>query len=101
MEEKLLKIIKHYGVDNQLRQFNEECFELKEAIITHELKKSVEYEIPLTEIIGTKEHITEEIADVTVMLLQFKEYYHIDGKDILKIMNEKIDRQLKRIEEEK
>ena len=100
MDEKLLKIINHYGVSPQLKYFQSEVFELNEAIITHELKKSVEYEIPLTEIIGTKEHIAEEIADVTVMLLQFKEYYGIDGNDVLKIMNEKIDRQLKRMEEE-
>jgi NTP pyrophosphatase (non-canonical NTP hydrolase) len=71
MEEKLLRIIGKYGINNQIRKFNEEAFELEEAIITHELKKSVEYEIPLTEIIGTKEHITEELADVCVMLHQF------------------------------
>lgn len=98
-EDKLLKIINTYGANNQQRKFLEEVGELLEAITVHELKKSVEYEIPLTEIIGTKEHIAEEIADVAVILLQFKEHYHIDGNDILRIMNEKIDRQLNRIEE--
>ena len=39
-------------------------------------------------------------VEVLVMLLQLKEYYHIDGNDILKIMNEKIDRQLERIKNE-
>lgn len=92
MEEKLLKIINHYGVDNQQRKLAEEVFELNEAIINAEFlpfkdKKDID-------------HIAEEIADVAVMLLQFKEYYHIDGNDILKIMNAKIDRQLKRMEEE-
>lgn len=33
--------------------------------------------------------------------MQFKEYYHIDGKQIMKVMIEKIDRQLGRIEKEK
>lgn len=100
MEEKLLQIIHNYGVLSQLKYFQSEVFELNEAIITHELKTSVEYEIPLTEIIGTKEHMIEELADVMVLLCQFKEYYHIDGKDILRIMNEKIERQLERIKNE-
>lgn len=101
MEQKLLKIIGKYGVNHQIRKFNEEALELEEAIITHELKESVEYEIPLTEIIGTKEHITEEIADVCVMLHQFKEYYDIKPFEIYRVMEQKIDRQLDRMKEDK
>ena len=101
MKDDLLKIISFYGVLPQLKHFNSEIFELQEAIINHELKKSVEYEIPLTEIIGTKEHITEEIADVLVMLKQFQYYYGIEDKDIKKIMKFKIHRQLERIKNEK
>lgn len=97
MKEKLLKIINHYNVNNQLRKLNEEVFELQEAIIIHELKKSVEYEIPLTEIIGTKEHITEEIADVMVIVEQFVHYYDIDPYKVGEIMDKKIDRQIERI----
>ena len=91
MEQKLLKIINHYGVLPQLKYFQSEVFELNEAIIDYE-----------HDYFGhkSKEHITEEIADVTVMLLQFKEHYNIDGNDILRIMNEKIDRQLDRMREE-
>lgn len=100
MEDKLIKIINNYGVANQVKKFNEECFELEEAIITHELKKSVEYEIPLTEIIGTKEHIAEEIADVMVMLEQFKNYYGISSEEITEIFWSKVYRQLDRIEKE-
>lgn len=48
-----------------------------------------------------KEHITEEFADVMVMLCQIKYYYGLNKDKITKIMNYKIDRQLKRIEEEK
>ena len=100
MKEDLLKIIKHYGIFHQQRKLQEEVFELQEAITTHELKKSVEYEIPLTEIIGTKEHITEEIADCLVMLEQFIEHYEISRFDIAKIMEQKINRQLERIKGE-
>ena len=100
MEKKLKQTINHYGVNNQQRKLQEEVFELQEAITIHELKKSVEYEIPLTEIIGTKEHITEEIADVMVMLEQFKFYYGIEDMDVKEIMIKKIDRQLERIKGE-
>lgn len=101
MKEKLLEIMNHYGINKQLKYIHSEYYELDEAITTHELKKSVEYEIPLTEIIGTQEHITEELADVMVMLKQIQYFYRIDDKEIEKIMKYKIDRQLSRIEKEK
>ena len=100
MEEELLRIINKYGINKQLRKFNEEAFELQEAITTNELKQSVEYEIPLTEIVGTREHIAEEIADVTVMLEQFRLYYGINKEDVEKVMQYKINRQIYRIESE-
>lgn len=103
MEEKLLQIINHYGVLPQLKYFQSEVFELNESIINAEnYNPNVQdtlYKINSNVQENTK-HIAEEIADVMVMLSQFKEYYHIDGNDILKIMNEKIDRQLERIEKE-
>ena len=100
MKDKILEIINHYGVMHQLKYFQSEVFELNEAIITHELKKSVEYEIPLTEIIGTKEHIAEEIADVMVMLEQFKLYYDISSEEITNIFWSKVNRQIERINNE-
>lgn len=90
-EDKILKIINHYGVIPQLKYFQSEVFELNEAIIRAENKFE-----PIQDI----DHIAEEIADVEVMLLQFKEYYHIDDIDILKIMNGKINRQLERLKNE-
>ena len=100
MKEDLTKIISHYGVNDQQRKLAEEVFELQEAITTHELKNSVSYEIPLTEIVETKEHIAEEIADVAVMLKQFRIYYNISDKTINTIMRKKIARQLERIKNE-
>lgn len=178
LEEKLLKIINHYGVMPQLRYFQSEIFELDEAIVKYE--NEIQYCDPEADeefIVMLKKHIAEEIADCFVMLEQFvlyyykiiddlnvepyyfktdnyenindvlkylkdfqqnifdfncelviledreqdyiinyqyenmiskfnaviyklvsiKEYYHIDKKDILRIMNEKVDRQLDRI----
>ena len=96
MEENLLKIINHYGVLPQLKYFQSEVFELNEAIICEEIS---EHNDEVNNYKSIKD-IAEEIADVCVMLLQFKEYYQIDGNDILRIMNEKIDRQLGRLENE-
>lgn len=100
MKNDLLKIISHYGVNAQQRQLAEEVFELQEAITTHELKNSVSYEIPLTELTDTKEHIAEEIADVMVLLNQFKAYYDIPNETILVFMRGKVNRQLERIKNE-
>jgi NTP pyrophosphatase (non-canonical NTP hydrolase) len=88
MKEDLLKIIEHYGISHQQRKLEEEVFELQEAILVHRLVNEITY------------HIAEEIADVMVMLNQFIEYYNIDRTEIELIMNEKIKRQLGRIENE-
>lgn len=84
MKEKLLKIIEFYGVNNQQRKLMEEIFELQEAIIKNE----------------DVYDIAHEIADCLVVINQFKEYFEITDEQIEDIMNYKIDRQLKRIEEE-
>lgn len=93
MTDKLLKIIEHYGIQNQVRKFNEESFELTEAIFDYEF----------TGISDNKEvlnHIAEEIADVLVMVFQFLKYYKINQKEVAKIIDFKIDRQLERIKNE-
>jgi len=101
MKEKLLKIINNYGIMPQLKYLQSEIFELNEAIIRFEEAYLGDNSNIYCE--NLKKHIIEELADVEVMLLQLKEYYNINDKDILEIMNQKIDRQLKRImsEEEK
>ena len=99
MKENLLKIIKHYGVLPQLKQFNEEAYELIEAIIA----KEIMYQSSDTTNSMDKfnlEHIVEEIVDCYVMLNQFQLYYGIENKQIEETMKFKIDRQLKRINKE-
>lgn len=98
MKEKLLKIINHYGVNNQQRKLAEEIFELQESITIHELKNSVSYEIPLTELIDTEKHIVEELADAWVLLKQIQYYYNIGTKDIKDVMIRKIDRTISRMD---
>lgn len=92
MKNKLLKIIRHYGIEHQLRKFNEENFELIEAIHGYYYDtEGVLYD-------GNDENIKEEIADNLVLLSQFILYYDIDLDDIEKIFKQKVERQLKRME---
>lgn len=91
MKEDLLKIIKHYGVNAQQRQLAEEVFELQEAITGYEN----DYEG--LNMGNDTNHIAEEIADVMVMLNQFKAYYGIPNETILVFMRGKVNRQLERI----
>lgn len=86
MKEKLLRIIRHYGLRNQLRKLNEEVFELIEAIRD-------------TRFYLSKNHIEEEFADVMVLLSQIKHFYNLDSEKIKEIMDYKINRQLERIKQ--
>lgn len=93
LKKDLLKIINHYGVDVEQRKLAEEVFELQEAITAYEN----DYEGLYT--YGT-EHIAEEIADVLVILNQFKLYYDVPSEFILVLMRGKVNRQLERIKNE-
>lgn len=106
MKEDLLKIINHYGVMHQLKYFQSEVFELNEAIIKYEeLQEKALAELDCNPEWHDeyKQHIAEEIADVMVMLEQFKNYYDISSEEITEIFWSKVYRQLDRIakEEEK
>ena len=101
IKQKLRKIIEYYGVISQLKYFQSEIFELNEAIIKQENKNSL---ISAIERITTGKNegirnIAEEIADVLVMLEQFKLYYGISNNEIADIVKYKVDRQIKRIED--
>lgn len=105
MEEQLKKIINHYGISKQLKYIHSEYFELDEAILnTQQLLRDTTYYKDLEELDSLasecRYHIAEEIADVMVMLEQFRLFYGIPSFKITEIMQQKIERQLKRIEEE-
>ena len=81
MENKLLTIFNTYGKSHQVSKLLEEVGEFIETVMNED-----------------KENMVQEMADVSVMLEQFKAYYNLDSNNIIDIMNKKIDRQLKRIE---
>ncbi len=95
MKDNLLKIINHYGINKQLKYIHSEYFELDEAIIKYEVYAYENYDYGVG-----REHIAEELADVICMLKQFQYYYDITDEQVENIMKQKIERQLKRIEEE-
>lgn len=98
MKEKLEKIIKTYGVNMQQRKFVEEVFELEEAITIFE-KDIVDNILNPTLLEKDIKHLVEEIADVLVLLEQFRVYYNIDLTELKEIARYKINRQILRIEE--
>ena len=88
--EKLEKICQHYGIRKQLKKLSEEVFELQEAVIDNEW-----------DVDGNTDHIAEELADVMVLWEQIRLHYGVPIQVIQGIMKEKVERQLKRIENEK
>ena len=98
MKEELLKIINHYGIKHQLKYIHSEYFELDEVITQREYQTKDKKPYELVEF--EKAHIIEEIADIEVMLDQFKAYYDIGQEEINKVKDYKIKRQIERIENE-
>lgn len=86
-KEDLLKIFDHFGTKVQQKKLNEEVFEFQEAIFMDDgTLKSLK-------------HITEEMADVLVLLSQFKADFEISDKDLDEMIKNKVQRTLGRIEE--
>ena len=87
-DERIKSIADHYGIKKQLRQLAEECSELA-VEASHSARK------------GTTVKIIEEMADVEIMIEQIIYLAKIDRCDIEDCINYKLDRQMKRIKEEK
>ena len=111
MNEKLRKIINHYGINKQLKYFQSEVFELNEAIIKRRntgilesvvvgISSALASVLNIKQVDYSKEHIKEELADVMVMLKQFQLYYDIPTTEIREVMKNKVERQLERIKVE-
>lgn len=93
MDDRLKTIADHYGLDSQLNILQEELSELIQAVSKYRR--------------GDPSHILEEIADVEIMLDQVKyllgnpEIPRVVVEKFIKIIREdKIKRQLNRIDEE-
>lgn len=82
-----------YGYDAQSRQLIEEMAELTQAI-----NKAWRMGNDFDNLLVQKRNIKEEIADVTIMLEQIKYLLQISDTDIDQIIEQKLNRQLERIE---
>lgn len=83
---KLTKIIQYYGLNKTLRKLHEEHFELDEAIFRYNGKN--------------KEYIIEELSDMLCIWLQLFIFYDVSTDEVISTIERKVDRQLKRMEEE-
>nr|DAF77732.1 MAG TPA: nucleoside triphosphate pyrophosphohydrolase [Caudoviricetes sp.] len=86
-EEKLRMIANAYGLERQIYKLMEECGELVAAAARYD---SHDYR--------SGYHLAEEMADVQVMLEQIKYLLNIRGT-VQEYMNEKIERQIRRMRE--
>ena len=86
MKEGLLKIIEHFGIENQQRKLQEELFELQQEITIFEQGNNQSYQ-----------EITEEMVDVIILLKQFFYHYELNDYQMKQIEEGKIKRTLERI----
>ena len=78
---KLHKVINHFGKLHQVVKLGEEVGELNKAILNYENGYKL-----------TNVEITEEIADVYLLLEQIKQMYQLDESEIEQVMLMKLDR---------
>lgn len=89
--EKTRKIAGKYHIENQTLQLAEECVELtKEALKTNRNKAYFNEE--------QQERLVDEMADVLVMIEQMIRLYGLSHDKIAERINQKVDRQIKRME---
>ena len=79
----LLTIFNTYGKSHQVSKLLEEVGEFIETVINED-----------------KKNMVQEIADVMVLLEQFKLYYEITSEEITEVFWSKVERQLEGIKNE-
>ena len=82
-------IADHYGLNNQLMQTAEECAELTQAIM----------KVFRNGLGEERDHLIEELADVQIMTSQLE--YLLGDSALDNVREDKISRQLRRIEDAK
>lgn len=90
MEVNLKKIANHYGFSNQLQMLVEEMAELTQAICKYKRFENAKERVDIFE------NLIEEVADVEIVLSQIKML--VGEKAVNKKVEEKVERQLRRIE---
>ena len=96
--EKIKIIAEHYGYESQSRQCIEEMEELTQ-VINKFWRACGNGQKTEKRIVECRNNLVEELADVQIMLCQ-TEYLLAAECDVYQVITQKLDRQLKRIEEE-
>ena len=92
IDERIIKIADHYGVNSQLDILQEECAELIQAVSKYRRTNDPN--------IFDRMHLEEEVADVEIMIAQIKDLMKLSEKDIRGIKDTKLERQLERMRED-
>lgn len=97
--EKYKPIIKHFGIRPQIKKFNEEAFELIEALTEWSVDEYTSTLRGLSHVFDAeqKAHIAEEMADCLVLIRQFQAVFEIEPEEIERIADEKVKRTINRI----
>lgn len=92
-----LDIMNHFGIRNQMKKLNEECYEFIEAVDNYEDYKLFNKDTSEEESLA-RSFVIEECADILILLTQFIALYDIEKKEIDTFIDEKLKRTLDRIE---
>lgn len=87
-------IIEYFGVRNQMKKLNEECYELIEAIDNYE-DLNLLHDMEDKDVF--RNHVVEEMGDVLIILTQFIAKYGIEKYELDTVMDYKLDRTDERI----
>lgn len=109
LDEKIKKIADYYGLEVQLNRLAEECAEYAAARLKYQwyfdryMYAGDKSPSTLAAMNAAEKECEKELSDVFTVVSQFKVYMRRDSElkqRILKNMEFKVDRQLKRIEQE-
>ena len=98
-EQKIQYIADHYGYEPQSRQLIEELSELIQAVCKHNRAFDGKRPSKFSNC-PEKDAITEEMADVEIMLSQIKYLLGVGDGELSQIIESKLDRQIERINQE-
>ena len=98
-EQKIQYIADHYGYEPQSRQLIEELSELIQAICKHNRAFAGKRFSKLSKC-PEKDAITEEIADVEIMIAQIEHLLGVSAMKLDNMIEQKLDRQIDRIKNE-
>lgn len=97
IQEKQLRIVKHYGPDNQLKQLIEECGEL--IVVIAKFQRGGGQYLSIKKSAATKEldNLISEIADVENLIEQIKLDYCLLSEGVEAMKEYKVNREIERI----